>query len=140
VSVPADWGEVSWPVVLSKGVSPHKQLLLRSSKAIRDSEDMARIDVWFKNVQALSLQATSFQGGLCLLQLHEPSNHLQRAGLRLEAMQEGQLFALDSSEGRSLVVAGAVFVAEDVGPLFGATSWQLAQEKRWAQRQVEKEG
>lgn len=102
----------------------HSQLLLRSSKFLEDVPDVQRTDIWFKGVDALVLQATAFSGELQIVRLHDPELHLQHVGIRPQAAQFSTLFALDSAEGRSLVVAGAVFVAEDTGSLFGPTFWE----------------
>ena len=118
----------------------HQQLLLRGHNGMhkQNSEAWERTDVQFGGVQALHLQTTDFHGGLRLLQLHQPEEHLHRAGLRPGAVKFAKLFALDSDEGRSLIAANLLYVTQDVGPLFGPTSAEREQKERWEQQHSER--
>jgi len=111
----------------------HGQLLLRSGRWIKGTDNHERTDVWFRSVGAMVLLDTSFRGGLTITRIHDAAGVAQQAGVNPELLKHLQLFALDAAEGRSLVVAGRVYVAEDVGPLFGPTSWEIQSKEQWEQ-------
>ncbi|MVN87625.1 hypothetical protein GO986_12695 [Deinococcus sp. HMF7620] len=112
----------------------HGQLLLRSGRWIKGTDNHERTDVWFMSVGAMVLLDTNFRGGLTITRIHDAEGAAQQAGVNPKLLRHLHLFALDAAEGCSLVVAGRVYVAEDVGPLFGRTSWELEAEERWAQQ------
>lgn len=126
---PADWKFQVWWYRVS-----HGQLLLRSGRSIKGTRNHDRTDVWFKSVGAMVLLDTSFRGGLTITRIHDAEEAARQAGLNPELLKDHRLFALDAAEGRSLVVAGRVYVAEDVGPLFGPTSWEIRAKEQWEQR------
>lgn len=106
----------------------HSNLLLRSEKLSSENSEQigafhsteyahpTRIDVLFKGVEAVLFRAMEFRGELVISQLHDPADPLHGTGLSWPPAVSGcRLYALDASEGRSLVIAGRVFSAEDHG-------------------------
>lgn len=109
----------------------HSCLLLRSGKLAQEQteellassghqyEQPTRVDVLFKGVQAVYLPTLMFSGKLTITRLDAPREELSKLGMTLAVLKSGRMvFALDSAEGRALVVALAAFYAEDDGEVF----------------------
>lgn len=119
----------------------HAQLLFRGHKGLvsLDPQMFERTDVLFKGVQALAIQRTNLYGDIRIIRIQQPHEYTQQTGFHPDALKHAKLFALDSDEGRSWIAAVAVHVAQDIGPLFGPTSWEREQRERWGQENSEDE-
>jgi len=118
----------------------HRQLLLRSGRTHRpagvSNPFPTRVDIMFRGVWTLSLGDMKFQEGLSISRLHAVEEELTRRALPLGGVQRGtHLFALDGAEGRSLVLASAVYVAEDEGDYSDPTPFyrgeQFRADRQW---------